>query len=214
MPPNQSSIQMDARSDGRRDRTEATRQKILAAGRQLIMTGKGEPTAKDIAQQVGMTTRTLFRHFPDMSNLLGTIMADAQTQAQAVMDEPFPSDLSPSEHWRELLSFVIARRTRTYESLLPLHISPTIQRHWRTTAATAIHQGVQRRRKRLTEILPKQMVSDPLLFEALDATLSIEFWISLRVDQDLSIAKAAVVLQYTVDRLVGGMGEARRALRV
>ena len=58
------------------------------------------------------------------------------------------------------------------------------------------------------------MVSDPLLFEALDATLSIEFWISLRVDQDLSIAKAAVVLQYTVDRLVGGMGEARRALRV
>ena len=60
--------------------------------------------------------------------------------------------------------------------------------------------------ERLQEILPKQLTSNTLLFEALDATLSIEFWISLRVDQGLSIAEATKVLNYSVDRVVSQPG--------
>lgn len=193
---------LDARVDGRRNRTQATRHQILATTRGLIIAGQGEPTAKDIAEEVGITTRTLFRHFPDMGTLLRSVMIDAQSQAQAVMDEPFPSTVAPGQHWRALLNLVIQRRTRTYEFLLPLHISPSIQRHWRAMPAANIDKGVLRRRKRLTAILPTPLSSDPLLFEALDATLSIEFWISLRIDQALPAPKAAEVLRYAVDRIL------------
>ena len=137
-----------------------------------------------------------------MGTLLRTVMIDAQTQAQAVMDEPFPSTVAPGQHWRALLNLVIQRRTRTYEFLLPLHISPSIQRHWRAIPGASIDRGVLRRRKRLTAILPTLLSSDPLLFEALDATLSIEFWMSLRIDQALPAPKAAEVLRYAVDRIL------------
>ena len=203
MPFNPQPMSAQAPTDGRRERTGATRNLLLATGRRLIIEGNGEPTAKEIAEEVGITTRTLFRHFPDMGTLLVTIMEQAQEQARGVMDEPFPSDLSPAKNWLELLQIVVRRRTRTYEYILPLHISPTIQRHWRTQDQATIGKGVRRRRKRLQDILPKQLTSNTLLFEALDATLSIEFWISLRVDQGLNIAKATKVLNYSVDRIVG-----------
>ena len=206
MPFNPQPADLEAPADGRRERTGTTRNLILETGRRLIIEGNGEPTAKEIAEQVGITTRTLFRHFPDMGTLLITIMEQAQAQARGVMDEPFPSELSPSKHWQELLHIVVERRTRTYEFILPLHISPTIQRHWRTQKKAAIGKGVQRRRRRLQEILPKHLTSNTLLFEALDATLSIEFWISLRVDQGLSVAKAANVLSYSVERIVSRPG--------
>ena len=202
MPSSRLPAALDARVDGRRNRTQATRHQILTTARSLIIAGQGEPTAKDIAEQVGITTRTLFRHFPDMGTLLRTVMIDAQTQAQAVMDEPFPSTVAPGQHWRALLNLVIQRRTRTYEFLLPLHISPSIQRHWRAIPGASIDRGVLRRRKRLTAILPTPLSSDPLLFEALDATLSIEFLMSLRIDQALPAPKAAEVLRYAVDRIL------------
>jgi AcrR family transcriptional regulator len=202
MPSSRLPAALDARVDGRRNRTQATRHQILTTARSLIIAGQGEPTAKDIAEHVGLTTRTLFRHFPDMGTLLRTVMIDAHTQAQAVMDEPFPSTLSPGQHWRALLDLVIQRRTRTYEFLLPLHISPSIQRHWRARPAANIDKGVLRRRSRLTAILPPMLSSDPLLFEVLDATLSIEFWISLRIDQALPAPKADEVLRYAVNRIL------------
>mgnify|MGYP006101074673 FL=1 len=202
MPFNPQPADLEAPADGRRERTGTTRNLILETGRRLIIEGNGEPTAKEIAEQVGITTRTLFRHFPDMGTLLITIMEQAQARAKGVMDEPFPSEFSPSKHWQKLLHIVVERRTRMYEFILPLHISPTIQRHWRTQKRVVISKGVQRRRKRLQEILPKKLTSNTIVFEALDATLSIELWISLRVDQGLSVAKATKVLHYSVDCLV------------
>ena len=77
-------------SDGRRQRTEATRRNILTAARALILEGDFDPTAEAIAARAGTTRRTLFRHFPDMRTLHREIIRDAQDYAQAVMDEPFP----------------------------------------------------------------------------------------------------------------------------
>ena len=45
---------------------------------------------------------------------------------------------------------------------------------------------------------------DALLFESVDGILSVEFWISLRQDQQLSVARATQVLQYAVTQLKNG----------
>ena len=60
---------MNKVTDGRFRRTESTRQNILNVSRELILAGNLEPTARDIADTAGITTRTLFRHFPDMQAL-------------------------------------------------------------------------------------------------------------------------------------------------
>lgn len=187
--------------DGRRERTEVTHRRILDAARELVLAGNFEPTAKEIAARAGVTARTLFRHFPDMEFLHREIMLDAQSQAQAVMDEPFPVDLSATDEWQEQMSIVVERRARVYEYLLPLHISSVLQRYRSSITEQTMRQGVARRRKRLREILPAELASDTLLFEAMDAILSIEFWVSLRQDQQLSVARATRVLHRAVGRM-------------
>ena len=177
--------------DGRVERTAATRRNILTVTRELILEGVLAPTAREIADKAGITTRTLFRHFPDMASLHRDFIEEANAGAASVMDEPFPK--GASEDWRALLEVVIDRRARVYESLFPLYISPIWSRQ---------RQGVSRRRKRLKEILPKTILSDTVLFEALDGVLSIEYWISLRRDQQLSVSRARDVVRLAVRKLI------------
>ena len=199
-----------ATPDGRRERSAATRRSILDSTRGLILSGNFEPTARAIADHAGITRRTLFRHFADMETLHREIILDAQRYAQTVMDEPFPrdlsgelqQDLSTTDHSPGLLQIVIERRVRIYEYLLPLHVSFVYQRYRSSATEQAIRANVRRRRKRLKEILPYSMTSDALLFESVDGILSIEFWISLRQDQQLSVARATQVLQYAVTQMM------------
>ena len=76
--------------DGRVERTAATRRNILTVTRELILEGVLAPTAREIADKAGITTRTLFRHFPDMASLHRDFIEEANAGAASVMDEPFP----------------------------------------------------------------------------------------------------------------------------
>ena len=75
--------------DGRVARTARTRDTILGATRTLILDGAMDPTAREVADRAGITTRTLFRHFPDMESLHRSLIDDAEAGAAQVMDEPF-----------------------------------------------------------------------------------------------------------------------------
>ncbi len=187
------------KTDGRVERTAATRRSILAAARMLILDGRMDPTAREIADRTGVTTRTLFRHFVDMDALQRSLIEDADANAALVMDEPFPDPASQT--WRELLDVVIERRVRVYESLLPLYISTIWSRDRAEISGARQRRSILRRRKRLKEILPEEIAADRVYFEALDGVLSIEFWISLRRDQGLSVARSTEVLRLVVAKL-------------
>ena len=97
------------------------------------------------------------------------------------------------------MTHVINRRARVYEHLLPVFVSPLFRRY--RTQSSCERKGVARRRKRLTELLPEDLHNDELLFEAIDATLSIEFWISLRQDQRLNAVRARRVVERAIQQL-------------
>lgn len=185
--------------DGRAVRTVVTHEKILTVTRELILTGKIDPTAREIAEATDITTRTLFRHFSDMESLHHSLIEDARVKASAVMDEPFPAKAGNS--WRDQMQIVISRRVRVFESLLPLYISTIWSRHRASTSVSQEHSGMKRRRKRLMEVLPKEITQDQILFEVIDGVLGIEYWISLRRDQRLGVPKATRVLRLAVERL-------------
>jgi AcrR family transcriptional regulator len=166
------------------------------ATRQLIVSGTLEPTAKDIADKANVTTRTLFRHFPDLESLHRCLIDEAEASVARVMDEPFLM-----VDWQDGLNVLIDRRVRVYESILPLYMS-NIWNKYRAHTDRNGRKGVKRRRQRLKAVLPEL---DELMFEALDGILSIEYWTSLRRDQRLSAAKAECTVRLAVQQLTAGM---------
>jgi len=190
-------------TDGRVERTAATRCRILQATRDLLLDGVAEPTAREIAAAADVTTRTLFRHFGDMEALYVSLGRDTERRAMAILDEPFAADLAAGAHWRDLLDVVIERRVRLYESLLPVYVSSLWGRYLAASSKQARQVDLRRGRRRLREILPDDLFTDQAHFEALVATLSIAFWSSLRRDQGLNVAQATRALRCAVARMTG-----------
>src|SRR5690606_1225542 len=56
--------------DGRAVRAERTRQAIVDALLTLLESGEVRPTADQIAGAAGVSTRSVFQHFPDREDLL------------------------------------------------------------------------------------------------------------------------------------------------
>ena len=182
--------------DGRMERRRASRRKIIDCTRELIIEGYAEPTAEQVSHRTSLTTRTLFRHFPDMKSLYLKVLSEGRELALAVMDEPLPPG-----NTTQMLRTIVERRARVYEHLLPTQISRTMLLHRSDQAKSDTRNDVKRRRKRLRAILPPEAIADPLMFEAIDGVLGVMFWVSLRRDQKLSAKRAQEVMLRAALRL-------------
>ena len=60
-------------TDGRRLRTERSKQAIIDAGLELIHEGQLVPTAQQVSERAGVGIRSFFRHFADMETLFATV---------------------------------------------------------------------------------------------------------------------------------------------
>ena len=184
------------RVDGRMERRRASRRKIIDCTRELIIEGYAEPTAEQVSHRTSLTTRTLFRHFPDMKSLYLEVLSEGRELALAVMDEPLPPG-----NTTQMLRTIVERRARVYAHLLPTQISRTMLLHRSDQAKSDTRNDVKRRRKRLRAILPPEAIADPLMFEAIDGVLGVMFWVSLRRDQKLSAKRAQQVMLRAALRL-------------
>lgn len=186
----------EGRVDGRRKRSEASREKLVAAMLALVGEGQVTPSAEAVAARAGVGLRTVFRHFDDMEALY------AGMAARLAADYAYWLDPFAAEDWRGQLAEMIARRLDTYERLMPFkraadahrHASPTIQRNHRETLSVM--------RQRLLGLLPAAIGEDPVRRETIDLMLSFETWQRLRLDQGLSPEEARRVVEAAVENLV------------
>ena len=189
-----------ASRDGRLERSSATRRAILQAARELLIESATKPTAREIAERADITTRTLFRHFSEMDSLYGTLVAQAQAEVAQIMDLPAASSCTDA-HWHTRRDDLIDRRVRVYEHVLPLYVAGVWPGDGSQLDSTQQLAIVKHRRAGLRRTLPEHIVKDRVLFEAIDATLTIGYWASLRRDQGLSRTRAREVLTRAVHQL-------------
>jgi AcrR family transcriptional regulator len=186
---------MTTRPDGRRQRSEASREKLVAAMLALVGEGQITPSAEAVAARAGVGLRTVFRHFADMEALYAGMSAQLAAQYSDWLD-PFAA-----ADWRGQLAEMMSRRLDTYERLMPFkraadahrHASSTIQRNYAATLATM--------RQRLLALLPVEIANDPARCETIDLMLSFETWQRLRLDQALPQATARAVIAAAISRL-------------
>ncbi|CUS43253.1 MAG: TetR/AcrR family transcriptional regulator [Pseudomonadota bacterium] len=182
-------------ADGRRRRSESSRDKIVEAMLALVAEGQITPSADQVASRAAVGLRSVFRHFKDMESLYAAMTARLSRQYEMWLVPYKSSD------WRGQLAETLDRRLTTYEKLMPFKRAADAHRHESATIQAEHARTLAFMRARLKSILPDEISGDMLAFESIDLLLSFETWQRLRMEQGLSIRKAGAVVRAQVDRL-------------
>ena len=184
------------RVDGRRQRGEDNRARIVRAMLELILDGDYTPNAEQVATRAEVSLRTVFRHFEDMDRLYREIASPLETELRQLAQKPFTSD-----HWQARILELVDRRSQAFEKLAPYRRAANVHRHRSQQLAEDGRRFAIVLREILKHNLPEAFHGTDLI-ETLDVLMSIETWLRLREEQGLSPERAQQVLESAVRRLL------------
>lgn len=173
-------------TDGRRERSLASRRKILAAMVDLIAAGNPDPSTATVAKTAGVHLRSVFRHFDDKDSLLREIDDLLVRVYQPILDAPYASD-----DWKDQLLEMIERRCAINEAVVVFRLASILARYrspFVVEKSRQLHEGEKRM---LDLVLPDQFRTSTRKGKAIMVATSFDSWRHLRQDEELS-AKATV----------------------
>ena len=194
------SLADEEEADGRRHRSSRSRERIVLAMIDLIRAGEMSPAAARVAEKANVGLRTVFRHFEEMETLNREISAIVEAEIMPLIEKPFEG-----KGWRAQFNDLLDRRAYIYERIMPLKIAGSLQRFRSKFLMDDYNRFLRMEREGLKRVLPQKIMSDVLLFQALEMTTGFQAWRRLRQDQGLSQKDALNVLRFTVDRLLDGI---------
>lgn len=190
--------------DGRHARSERTRERVARAMLDCFEAGSLRPSATEVAERAGVSTRAVFRHFDNMEALQEEV---AELQIERVLGQLPP--VVEEGAFEVRLAGLIDRTTTGNELVTPvrraalLHepfsdvirerhrwMRSTVRRHVRRVFADELAGfGDAERRERVASIC---------------ATLSFGHWDELRRHERLSVAAARRAVRAAVERCLVG----------
>ncbi|MDG0979225.1 MAG: TetR/AcrR family transcriptional regulator [Halieaceae bacterium] len=184
--------------DGRRQRSERSRQAIIDAMAAMIEEGNLIPTAQQASDRAGVGIRTVFRHFSDMGNLFSI----ADTQRRAYIEGLFAGG-DRSGSLGERIQKLVDYRGEQFELVANIARSSLAQR-WRYQALRHNYARYQRALKNDSfDWLPELTSLPAALQDSIEAQLSFEYWDRLRDHQGLNKDEAKAAVTETLARLLG-----------
>lgn len=183
--------------DGRRARSDRSRQAIIDAGLALIDEGVLVPTAQQISERAGVGIRSFFRHFADME----TLFAVADEQGREGYEALFVGG-DREGTLEERVLHAVERHAQGYEAQRNVILSAAALR-WRYKVLRKNYARYQRGlRKDLDDWLPELRDVSVADREAIDAVASAEMWLRLRDHQGLSQKVAIETVVRMITRLM------------
>ncbi len=183
--------------DGRRQRSDESRRRIVDAMLEFAREGQPQPSAEAVAERAGVGRRTVFRLFNDMESLYRQMHLVMMLRIEDIKAIPVRGDTA-----QERLVWIIERRVRLFEEIMPIKTAADTQRWHSPFLQEAHEQTVLLLRQMLQFLLPKEIKDDADKLEALDAALSLETWRRLRQDQKLSVKNARRIWEKMVAALI------------
>lgn len=178
-------IQTNLKNDGRRLRSITSQNIIVDALLVLIKKGVLAPTAQQIADEAGISIRTVFRQIEDMETLFSKMNEKIKYSYKEMIDNAKPKgDLS------ERIKDLIILEARVFENNLQ-YIKSTLSLKFKYKVLQNNYQKVQKDLKfTLYKWLPEMNDLDSSLQTLLISINSSGYWIELRETQMLSAEEA------------------------
>jgi len=197
-------LSTEENADGRRQRGERSRRQIADAMLAVIGRGEMNPSAAQVAEEAGVSLRSVFRHFEDMDSLYREMSARIEAEIMPLALRPFDA-----ADWRARLMELTKRRAALYERIMPYRVAGAARRFQSTYLMDDYRRMISLEQSSLKGILPKAIIADAILFAALDAATGFDAWRRLRQDLALSPKKAEAAMRLTVERLTATAGTSR-----
>lgn len=195
--PGQSNEKPSSTADGRRMRSERSRQAIIDAGIGLIEEGILVPTAQQISERAGVGIRSFFRHFADMESLFAATDAQSREDVEALFiggDRKGTLD--------ERILHAVERHADGYENQRNAILCAAAQ-SWRYEILRKNYARYQRGlRKDFDDWLPELKKLSSVEREAVDAVASAEMWLRLRDHQGQSKKNAIDIIVQMLTKLL------------
>lgn len=183
--------------DGRRLRSERSRNAIIEAMVDLMEEDILVPTAQQVADQAGVGIRSVFRHFSDMESLFATVDAQSRENYESLF---LGGDRDGT--LEERIEHAVERHADAYETLKNTFLMTHAQM-WRYEVLRKNYARYQRGLRRdLDDWLPELKAMQKPWREALDAVASFEMWHRLREHQKLSKKQSIEVVVAIIKGIV------------
>ena len=183
--------------DGRKRRSHASQQRIVAAYLALVKNGNMTPSAEQVSAVAAVGLRSVFRHFSDMEALYEAAAAIIALRLEAVAAQPFKTAVWPGRIFE-----MIERRSEVYEALGPFLRAEQVHRARSPVLQAAQTTFVAVQRQILLDHMPKQPAHSNEAIDAIDLLLSFEAWQRLRAEQRLTVSQARSVLRAALGAIV------------
>lgn len=183
-------------TDGRRLRSQVSRERIIDAVVAIIDEGQVTLSAETVASRANVGLRSVFRHFGDMASLY-TAVLDRIGKRYVHLMRPYEAT-----EWTGQLREALGRRLELYEGGLAYSRAAQMFRDGSNTMNMGPGVFNEMLRSRLESVVPAAARADTLWFEQLDLWLSLDCYASLRQRRDLSHQQAAEVMTAAVERLI------------
>lgn len=193
---------MATEADGRTARSERTRHAIIDALFALLEAGNLRPTTAEIADQAGVSERSVFQHFPNREALFTGV---GERQAARVVE--IVRTIDPTLPLPARLDAFVAQRAAVLELLTPTRRAGLLIADEHPAVARNIDEVRTRKRERAIAIFAHELDRLPAsATAAVAAATSWNTWDALRDQQGLSVDEA----RETVRALLAGVLETSR----
>lgn len=178
-------IQKNLKQDGRRLRSLTSQNIIVDALLVLVKKGILEPTAQQIADEAGISIRTVFRQIEDMETLLSKMNEKIELSNREMID-----NFKPKGDLSERINGLINLEAKVFEDNLE-YIKSTLSLKFKYKVLQSNYQKVQKDLKIiLYKWLPEVNNLDNSYQTLLNSINSTGYWVELRETQMLSLDEA------------------------
>lgn len=164
----------------------------------LLVEGETRPTAQQVSARSGVSMRTIFRLFDDMTSLHRAAIARQAERIGALM-----VPLSDTGPLAARVDALVASRSSVYESISPVRRAAVRLAATSPPIATELGRAAELFRSQVAATLRRELdAAGPGVLDAVDLVTSWEAWERLRVGQGLSVAEASAVVRRTLTALL------------
>jgi AcrR family transcriptional regulator len=188
--------------DGRVRRGERNRAAIVDALLTLLGAGDTKPSARAIAEEAGVSVRSVFQHFDDLESLYATVV---ERQAERLRRFDMPIDRSAALD--ERVDAFVAQRARLYEHITPVRRATLRVAHESPALQQGLKQIGTRHAREVADVFAPELAGArdaTVLRAALVVATSWETWDRLRREQRCSTDTARRVVEQLVKGVVAG----------